>query len=134
MQLTQHKQVPVKVNAECDEKIAPLVLALNDVKGIFTLESCQEWKPGEAAVWFTYGTYGQRKCEEVAQLLQTISTLLSEQGLACGCRMSLEWNGNNDQPRVEMSVATAELTAIATTLRSIAPEISRRMTASACGM
>lgn len=129
MQLTQHKQVSVKVNAECDEKIAPLVLALNDVDGIFTLESCQEWKPGEAAVWFTYGTYGQRNCEQVAQLLQTISTLLSEQELACGCRLSLEWNGNNDQPRVEMTVATANLPAIATALRGITPEISRRMTA-----
>lgn len=127
MQRTKHKQVIVKVNAECDEQIVPLVLALNGIEGIFTLESCQEWKPCEAVVWFTYGTYGERSCEEVVKLLQTISTLLSEQELACGCRMSLEWIGNCDQPRVELTVATSELLVLASALEGIAPEISRRM-------
>lgn len=35
-----HKQVMIKVNAECDENIAPIVLALNEINGIVTLDSC----------------------------------------------------------------------------------------------
>lgn len=128
MQRTKHKQILVKVNAECDEQIAPLVLALNSIEGIFTVESCQEWKTCEAIVWFTYGTYGRYSFQEVAQLLQTISTLLSEQQLAHGCRMRLEWLGNCDQPRVELTVATVDILALASVLADIAPEVTRRIT------
>ena len=36
-----HKQVIAKVNAKCDEGIAPLVSALNGINGIITLDSCE---------------------------------------------------------------------------------------------
>ena len=36
-----HHEVPVKVTAWVDEGIAPLVLALNELPGVQTLDSCQ---------------------------------------------------------------------------------------------
>jgi hypothetical protein len=39
--MTQHREVPVKVNAWADEGIAELVSVLSELDGLTTLESCQ---------------------------------------------------------------------------------------------
>ena len=36
-----HRQIPIKVWVDVDEKIADLVLHLNTIKGVRTLASCQ---------------------------------------------------------------------------------------------
>ena len=61
--MTQHREVPVKVNAWVDEGIADLVSALCQIEGLITLESCQG-DPGEsnAFVIFRYGDW--RQCAE----------------------------------------------------------------------
>ena len=56
----QHKQVLIKVNAECDEHIAELVSALNEIKGIITLDSCQQGVYREAYVLFTFTAFPTR--------------------------------------------------------------------------
>jgi hypothetical protein len=58
--MTQHREVPVKVNAWVDEGVADLVSALSEIDGLITLESCQG-DPGEreAFVIFRYGDWQQ---------------------------------------------------------------------------
>jgi hypothetical protein len=62
--MTQHQEVPVKVNAWVDAGIADLVSALSEIDGLVTLESCQ----GDAArrnafVMFRFGSW--RDCGEL---------------------------------------------------------------------
>lgn len=52
--LLQHKQVMVKVNAEVDEGIAPLVKALNEFEFIKTSGSCQGRPGDEDTAIFAY--------------------------------------------------------------------------------
>ena len=47
-----HREVPVQVTAWVDEGIADLVMALNAVPGVMTLDSCQEDPDGVARVTF----------------------------------------------------------------------------------
>jgi hypothetical protein len=47
-----HREIAVKVTAWVDEVIAPLVVALNEVPGVVTLDSCQEDPDGLARVTF----------------------------------------------------------------------------------
>jgi hypothetical protein len=58
--MTQHREVPINVNAWVDEGIAELVSALSEVDGLITLESCQGDVGGrEAYVIFRYGDWKQ---------------------------------------------------------------------------
>ena len=62
--MTQHQEVPVKVNAWVDAGIADLVSALSEIDGLVTLESRQ----GDAArrnafVMFRFGSW--RDCGEL---------------------------------------------------------------------
>jgi hypothetical protein len=51
-----HSQRTIKVNALADTGIAPLVLALNNIDGLFTIDSCQGSKNEPAYVYFKYGS------------------------------------------------------------------------------
>lgn len=58
--MTDHREMPVKVNAWVDEGIADLVSALSQVKGLVTLESCQgDAGERDAFVVFRYGGWSQ---------------------------------------------------------------------------
>jgi hypothetical protein len=62
-----HREIPVQVTAWVDEGIADLVVALNAVPGVITLDSCQEGPDGLARVSFC--SYEQAMLREiVAQL------------------------------------------------------------------
>lgn len=39
-----HKQVLIRVNAECDEGIAPVVIAFNEIDGVITSAYWQEFR------------------------------------------------------------------------------------------
>lgn len=72
--MTQHREVPVKVNAWVDEGIADLVSALSEIDGLITLESCQgDADEREAFVIFRYGDWQQ--CGELLfdQILPAMS-------------------------------------------------------------
>ena len=59
--MTEHREVPVKVNAWVDEGIADLVSALSEIEGLVTLESCQgDAGEHDAFVVFRYGDWRQR--------------------------------------------------------------------------
>jgi len=93
-----HEQVNIKVNARCDKDIASLVEVLNEIEGCITLDSCQEGVLGEAYVFFTYGNTWQ----ELALLLQAMSSELSKISLDCGYLLRLEWLGSNERPRAQI--------------------------------
>ena len=52
----QHKQVWVKVNAKVDKGISNIVMLLNEIDGLTTLDSC-EGKETWPYVYFRYGGY-----------------------------------------------------------------------------
>ena len=52
----EHQTIDIKVNACVDKKVAPLVIALNRIKGIFTVDSCQGYSNKPAYVYFKYGS------------------------------------------------------------------------------
>jgi len=47
-----HREIPIQVTAWVDEGVADLVVALNAIPGILTLDSCQEGPDGRARVTF----------------------------------------------------------------------------------
>ncbi len=115
-----HPQVPVKVNALCDSGIAPLVLALNEIEGLRTLDSCECNDFGRANIFFEYGD----DWREIADLLQTISTSLREQNIRCDAILSLEWCGNNDWPRAQMSVHPEHVAMLAEAISALATVVN----------
>ncbi len=118
-----HEQVAVKVNGFCDRGIQPLVLALNEIDGVVTLDSCQQGVYGEAYVFFTFGQTWQ----ELASLLQAVSSALSERRVGCGYTLRLEWFGSNEWPRAQMVVEPQHVATLAHHLKSLASYLIPRM-------
>ena len=122
-----HKQVWFKVNAQCDEGILPLVVALNEIDGLITGDSCQDGAWG-AYVFFTYG----ETWEDLASLLQAVSTGLSQPGLQVGYTMSLEWCGSNETPRARIALESEHVRILAEALRALIPSLNSHRNGS-CG-
>ena len=122
-QHANHKQVMIKVNAECDEGVAPLVLALNKIEGVITLDSCQKGAFGEANVFFLYG----QDWQDLANLLQTISSELSKTHLACGYILRIEWMGSNEWPHAQIVLSPEHVAILARSIRALSGQINARM-------
>jgi hypothetical protein len=109
-----HKETLVKVNAFVDEGVAPLVLALNSIEGVITLDSCErDVVSGEASVYFQYGTGWQ----ELGNLVEALARALRSLNLCCGFSASLEWFGSNDRPRAHLSVKPEHVADVAAAIR-----------------
>jgi len=62
--MTEHREMPVKVNAWVDAGIADLVTALSEIDGLVTVESCQgDAGRRNAFVIFRFGSW--RDCGEL---------------------------------------------------------------------
>lgn len=118
-----HKQVKIKVNAECDEGIVPVVTALNELGGLITLDSCQHGVYGEAFVFFTYGTTWQ----ELGCLVNELASCFRENGVCCECVLRLEWVGSNDCPRAKLVCDIGHVGNIADIIRQSVAKINARM-------
>ncbi len=78
--MTEHRDVPVKVNAWVDEGIADLVSALSEFDGIVTLESCQGGSQSGAWVCFRYGSSRHNSWRELAEfVLEFIGPKLADE-------------------------------------------------------
>src|SRR3990167_4811908 len=117
-----HEQTFIKVNAECDKEVAPLVLALNEIQNLITLDSCHEGIYGEAYIFFTYGETWQ----ETGALANEIASVLRENGVCCECLVRLEWVGSNDRPRAKLVCNTGHVGGIADIINSSAARINLR--------
>ncbi len=110
-----HREVPVKVTAWVDEGVADLVLALNEIPGVKTLDSCQaDPDHGLASVMFC--THAE------AELYATVSRLAG----VIGCRprggvsLSLLW-GSDDAPALaDIRCPPERLSAVAGAVRASA--------------
>ena len=118
-----HPQVMIKINAECDEKIAPLVLALNKVNGLVTLDSCQVGVYGESYIFFTYG----ETWKETGFLVNELATILRENGVCCEGILRLEWVGSNDRPRAKLVCDPRHVDGIADMICLAANRLNDRM-------
>lgn len=67
--MTDHREVPVKVNAWVDEGVADLVTALSEFDGIVTLESCQGDIQSGAWICFRYGSFQDNAWRELADFV-----------------------------------------------------------------
>jgi hypothetical protein len=119
----------VKVNAQCDEGVASLVVALNEIDGVITLDSCQDCYPWGANVFFTYG----RNRAALAGLLQRLSTELSKLELPFGFSSYLSWMGSNDRPRAHLCVEPESVDGLAQAIRRVLPNLNCRRSASSDG-
>lgn len=118
-----HEQVTIKVNAECDKDVASLVLALNELKGVITLDSCEHGIYDEAYVFFTYGT----NWRETGYIMNELALCLRESGVCCECVLRLEWAGSNDCPRAKLVCDVGHVGNIADMISLSAARINARM-------
>ncbi len=118
-----HEQVAVKVNGFCDRGIQSLVLALNEIDGVVTLDSCERGVYGEAYVFFTFGETWQ----QLASLLQAMSTGLSKLRVGCGYTLRMEWFGSNEWPRAQMVVEPEHVATLSHHLQSLAGHLTPHM-------
>ncbi len=95
-------------------------MALNEIDGVVTLDSCQEGVYEEAYVFFTFGETWQ----DLGTLLQEISTALSERRVGCGYTFRLEWFGSNDRPRAQVVVEPQHAICLADHMQSLASHLT----------
>lgn len=72
--MSQHRSVIVHVNAPVDEGIAPLVMALSEIDGVVTMESCQGHE-GQRDAFVVFHMDGWRDCGEF--LFERLLTAMS---------------------------------------------------------
>lgn len=121
-----HQQTFVKVNARCDKGIAPLVIALNELYGVETLDSCQDDGLWGATVFFTFGD----TWSTLATLLQELSDQLANLWpLSCEYSMRLEWLGSNNRPRAQISLPPQHIETLAAAIKELVPILNCHMSA-----
>ena len=110
-----HREVPVQVNAWVDEGIADLVIALNAIPGIETLDSCEEDpRHGQASVMFC--------THDETALVAIVSRLAEAIGSAPRSHVSLTllW-GDDDAPAIaDLRCPPERLSAVAGAVRASA--------------
>jgi len=110
----QHKQVVVKVNAEVDRQIAPLVSALNEFDEVVTLDSCQGDVGLLAYVYFTLSG-GTRDlllfADELAALLNARLAARDNE-----YELHLEWTAGTEKPLAVLRTRPDYVNELATAL------------------
>ncbi len=116
-----HREVPVKVTAWVDEGIARLVLALNDLDGVMTLDSCQGDEDGHAArVFFCH----RGDAREAAAFVSELAALLAPYEAIADYALTAEWRPGTDEPRFRLACPAGQADALARAL-STASESAR---------
>jgi hypothetical protein len=92
--MMRHREIPVRVTAWVDEGVADLVVALNAVPGVLTLDSCQEGPDGQARV--TFCTHDQAMLRET---VRQMGAIIDGQPWRAHVTLAL-WAGCDDDPPV----------------------------------
>lgn len=116
-----HAQTLVKVNAQVDKGIAPLVEALNACPGVFTTSSCEGRKSQDAYVAFDVA--GGR-CELLA-FVNALSSALGRNDKARDCPfvLSVEWYAGGTTPNGYVRVPRQHIHALADAIHSARADI-----------
>ena len=125
----KHRQVLIKVNAKCDEGIAPLVATLNEINGLITLDSCERGILGESYVFFTWG----KNWRELGHLLEVFYEILTGARLDEYCSLRIEWCDKREWPRALMVMPNKYVAILAEDIRRLVPQINLRMSESGNG-
>jgi hypothetical protein len=103
--MANHKQVFVRVNARVDAGMAGVVTALNEIRGLQTVESCEGEVGGKAAyVYFWFGDWQQlsKLC-----FLEIAPRLAGRAG--ADCKVSVEvLDESRPTGKIEFSAEAAE--------------------------
>lgn len=104
-----HREVPTKVTAWIDEGIVPLVLALNEIPGVETLDSCQGRGDKLAHVYFRYrGDACAATC-----FVADLAALLSPHERVADYTLVARWRPGTDEPVFQLACPPAHSTALA---------------------
>jgi len=110
-----HREIPVQVTAWVDEGVAELVIALNAVPGVETLDSCQE-SPADGLASVMFCTHDEAALyNTVTSLAQVIGRVPREH-----VSLSLSW-GSDDAPAIaDLRCPPERLSALAGAVRASA--------------
>ncbi len=117
--MAAHEQVWVKVNAQADRGIAPLVQALNEFQGVMTVSSCEGDADHEAYVSFTAGEDWQR----TGDFIQRLSAALGQAPGLCDratFALCLEWYLGGKTPVAYLRMPTHHVPLLAAAVRDAA--------------
>jgi hypothetical protein len=112
-----HAEIPVKVNAWVDEKVAPLVDALNEFTCVVTLDSCQGDQDKPAHVMFRYIGGEQAAIDFFFYLGRTLGEKAAHY---CEYNFLLRWLTGHKEPVAEIRTDQAYITHLATVVASLA--------------
>lgn len=101
-----HRTVPIKVTAWVDERIAPLVAALNRYPQVVTLDSC-EGHGGEGGAYVLFTCEGEDPAEFASELGKALSLEPVDYLLRA------EWRAEQAEPLLELACTTERIDALA---------------------
>jgi hypothetical protein len=107
-----HREIPVKVTAWIDEGVAPLVLALNELEDVMTLDSCQGDDEQGAHVFFCYRGGGRKAALFAADL----AAALAPHEQAADYALEAEWRPGAEEPVFRLVCPAANIDNLARVL------------------
>ncbi len=107
-----HPEVPIKVNAWVDQRLAPVVEALNAFPTVETFSSCQ----GDGHIYFRVRGEPEDLFRFIVDLARDLTEEISDS--CCGFRLQLEWVGSHPSHGA-MYVADQALNVVAQGLRRV---------------
>jgi hypothetical protein len=130
--MAQHREVPVKVNAWVDERVADLVSVLSEFNGIMTLESCQGNRDSRAWISFRYGSLRHESWRELAEFVLGFlgPKLAHDIGDVAEVRICVSSFG---MPQGEISIAPGAEAKVAKALKRLCPIWASQRFAYSCG-
>lgn len=104
-----HREIPVKVTAWIDEGIVPLVLALNALPNVETLDSCQGRQDKPAHVYFRY----RGDARAVTRFIAALAALLTPHERLADYTLIARWRPGTDEPLFQLACPTEHSSALA---------------------
>lgn len=109
-----HTEVPVKVTAWVDEGIVPLVLALNELDDVMTLDSCEGDDGQKAHVFFAY----RGDARAAALFAARLAAKLAPHDDAADYLLTAEWRPGRCEPVFRLTLPAAQTGRLAAVLSS----------------
>ena len=119
--MIRHRQINVKVNAQVDRGIAPLVEALNEYPNVATVSSCEGSKGENAFVAFIVGDDWRQLCAFVDMLSPALGQ--NDKVTDLPFSLSVEWYAGGKTPAGYLRVPRQHIHALADAVRSAAANV-----------
>jgi hypothetical protein len=107
-----HREIPVKLTAWVDADVAPLVMALDGIADVMTLDSCQGGPDTPAYVFFRHRGDGRKAALFAAEL----AAVLSPHEAAADYVLTAEWRPGADEPVFRLVCPTTHANRLASVL------------------